>query len=784
MKKYLFLLFSIYFLSLNAQNYSVSSYIGDDGDYWSGAYVYDFLYPNNNLSAWYDLPFNWNFYGQPVSGYKIAHDGYITFDNLTGQSIGTNTNLPDVGGPNNAIYATWDDFTTSVTISTKTYGAEPNRVHVITWAGLNYPGAASWSDDMTTSIKIYESCGDFEVVFIDLNIDSTSSFFPMLNTTIGCENANGTIGVEIPGSPNYIPSNPGYSEALYEVHRFSWNAPVVNDVSLIGIKIDNHLGLGNHAIQGIVRNEGSANLESYDINYTLDGGTIHTANIVEMDTIWTGDYEVVITTASYASEISWDVTDLGGNIMASGTGYADNSVYNIPLCVPIGNYIFNWYDSWGDGWNGCAYEVFDNNGNSLTSGSPPNGSIGSSNFVSAGSSCNWYMASNIKNSLTSEWLHPIDITISSASDNYELKVWVSNVNGQTDEMSCNDTLTEYITGIENISGVKKVILEKWTGTWCGYCIDGAVVLDDLTTQHGNDLIPIVVHDGDAMEFLDTLRSSFSTTSYPGALIDRKNSSSADIYDLEDFGRGSWGSRVSTQLAEFTPVNVEINHTWDANTREIVADVSAVYTDNSAGDARIALMIVEDSLTGIGQGWDQANNYNNTAGHPYFNAGSSVAGFVHRHVLRDYAEGGCFGVDNIIPHIVSGGSNFSHQFTYTLPSGFNADHIYLVAAVVKYMQGNDAQYVSVRGQRSIYNAEEVHLYDFTTSIMEEDKIELKIYPNPTNDMLYLSKKVEYKIYNILGDIILIGNDNTIDLGNFNNGIYIIESENVRTKIIKE
>ena len=30
MKKYLSLLFSIYFLSLNAQNYSVSSYIGDD----------------------------------------------------------------------------------------------------------------------------------------------------------------------------------------------------------------------------------------------------------------------------------------------------------------------------------------------------------------------------------------------------------------------------------------------------------------------------------------------------------------------------------------------------------------------------------------------------------------------------------------------------------------------------------------------------------------------------------------------------------------------------------
>ena len=75
-------------------------------------------------------------------------------------------------------------------------------------------------------------------------------------------------------------------------------------------------------------------------------------------------------------------------------------------------------------------------------------------------------------------------------------------------------------------------------------------------------------------------------------------------------------------------------------------------------------------------------------------------------------------------------------------------------------------------------------DIGTAIDEENINELKIYPNPTNSMLYLSEKVEYKIYNILNEIILIGNDNIIDLSSFNNGIYIVESENVRTKIIKE
>ncbi|MBT3612309.1 MAG: Omp28-related outer membrane protein [Flavobacteriales bacterium] len=604
MKKIFLTTFTIIsFLIINAQNYTISSYIGDDGDYWSGGYVYNFLYPTSSLSSWYDLPFDWTFYGQAVNGYRIAHDGYITFDNSSGNSIGNNTNLPNASGPNNAIYALWDEFTDDVTISVKTYGAKPNRVHVITWAGLNYSGAASWSDDINVSINIYENCGDFEVVVSKRDIDPTSSFYPMINTSIGCENINGTISAELSGSPNYIPSNPGYQKELYEVHRFSWNNPIINDASLITVRTENHLTVGNHSLLGTVRNEGDALLSSYDINYTLNGGAVQSTTI---------------------------------------STYPDT----------------------------------------------------------------------IKNSNISEWIHATDINISSSSDNYELKLWVSNVNGQSDERSCNDTLVEYITGIANISADKKVLVEKNTGTWCGYCSDGAAVLDDLVVQHGDDTIPVVIHDGDQMEFLDSLRSSFSIFSYPGALIDRTKPSSSGIYEGESYERGSWESRVSDQLTKFTPVNITINGTWDVISREVVANVNLGYTDNSAGDTRIVLMIVEDSLSGIGSGWDQANNYDNSAGHPYYGAGGSIVGFIHKHVLRDYAEGGCFGVDNVIPHFVSAGSNYQHTFNYTLPTDFDANQIALVAAVVKYSEGNDAAYVGIRGQKTVYNAKSIQLTDFS------------------------------------------------------------------------
>ena len=106
------------------------------------------------------------------------------------------------------------------------------------------------------------------------------------------------------------------------------------------------------------------------------------------DTVWTGDYQVNISTGNFGPECSWNITDNNtGAIIASGSGYNSFSNYNINICVPPGNYSFNWFDSWGDGWNGGSYSVINNTGTILTSGAPNTGSSGSTVFASTGSSC-------------------------------------------------------------------------------------------------------------------------------------------------------------------------------------------------------------------------------------------------------------------------------------------------------------------------------------------------------------------------------------------------------------
>ena len=131
-------------------------------------------------------------------------------------------------------------------------------------------------------------------------------------------------------------------------------------------------------------------LLSKQVNASHAAGMDMSYECLTTDTVWTGNYQVIISTQAWGNECSWNIIDDNtGAVVASGSGYNNNSTYTINVCIPSGNYTFNWFDSYGDGWHGGSYTVTTNTGTVLTSGSPPNGSSGSSVFTSPGSSCNY-----------------------------------------------------------------------------------------------------------------------------------------------------------------------------------------------------------------------------------------------------------------------------------------------------------------------------------------------------------------------------------------------------------
>ena len=99
---------------------------------------------------------------------------------------------------------------------------------------------------------------------------------------------------------------------------------------------------------------------------------------------------VVINSQDWGSEMSWDITDNTGTILLSGgPGYPDNTsavdVQNI--CLDIGCYTMNMYDSYGDGWNGGSFAIYNYNGTLVAQGGLLNGSSGSQNFCIICPSC-------------------------------------------------------------------------------------------------------------------------------------------------------------------------------------------------------------------------------------------------------------------------------------------------------------------------------------------------------------------------------------------------------------
>jgi hypothetical protein len=127
-----------------------------------------------------------------------------------------------------------------------------------------------------------------------------------------------------------------------------------------------------------------------------------TANVSDSSCVYPCAYygntevTVVINTGNYASEISWDITDASGTIVASGGPYSYSLNYTFnadvqTLCLVDDCYSFNTYDSYGDGWNGGDFVVSDASGQIATGTGANmggnNGPAGSFEFSTGSASC-------------------------------------------------------------------------------------------------------------------------------------------------------------------------------------------------------------------------------------------------------------------------------------------------------------------------------------------------------------------------------------------------------------
>ncbi|MGB2862021.1 MAG: Omp28-related outer membrane protein [Sedimentisphaerales bacterium] len=224
--------------------------------------------------------------------------------------------------------------------------------------------------------------------------------------------------------------------------------------------------------------------------------------------------------------------------------------------------------------------------------------------------------------------------------------------------------------------IKNVLLEQHTGAWCGWCVDGTVVMDEILELYGDQVIGVKIHSGDAMEIPEqsVIGGALGLPGYPTGSIDRKNFGGSVF-----LSRGSWKASCESQIQQKAKAEVDCFFTLDKDTRIVKIQVMANIVEPMDFPLRFNAYIVEDDVTGVGSGYDQKNYLSGRAGfedNPYYDQPSTIVGYHHMKVVRKML-GGAWGVAIDLPESVQAGEFYSYQFVSEIDEAWKIDDVYFV-----------------------------------------------------------------------------------------------------------
>lgn len=218
----------------------------------------------------------------------------------------------------------------------------------------------------------------------------------------------------------------------------------------------------------------------------------------------------------------------------------------------------------------------------------------------------------------------------------------------------------------------KVMIEDYTGTWCGYCPRLATALEVAVNQNSN-IIPVAIHDDNEMlfQYANVLESEFNITGFPSGRVNRTI---------------SWNESVSQPvglLGDKKNLGLAINSSISGNM--INATVKVHYDLRASEQNRLVVYLLENGLI-----YDQVNYYNGDPNSPWYQDGNPIVGFVHDHVARTVFTN-VFG-DDIPSSQAITGNTYTQNYSLAIPTSVqNNANLEIVAFVV----GEDNTVINVQ-----------------------------------------------------------------------------------------
>tara|TARA_Y100000768_G_scaffold380883_1_gene358689 strand:+ start:542 stop:1573 length:1032 start_codon:yes stop_codon:yes gene_type:complete len=216
---------------------------------------------------------------------------------------------------------------------------------------------------------------------------------------------------------------------------------------------------------------------------------------------------------------------------------------------------------------------------------------------------------------------------------------------------------------------QNVVVEDFTGTWCGWCprVSEAV---RLLKEETSDAIVIAIHNGDVMQFSQegTIRAAFNVTGFPTALINRQERWASP--------QPSNVSQVTGKMSGKSYASVAMESSVSGDNLNLKVKVRMGYGYKTM---KLAVYMLEDGLV-----------YNQRNFTSYYGGADPIRDFVHDDVLRRSLTN-VFG-DDLPTDQVGHDKIYTRDFVYAIPPNYDKSKVKLVAFVTT---GSERTIVNVR-----------------------------------------------------------------------------------------
>ena len=252
---------------------------------------------------------------------------------------------------------------------------------------------------------------------------------------------------------------------------------------------------------------------------------------------------------------------------------------------------------------------------------------------------------------------------SESSSRYEVTV---ESNGET-VYSTSGMVSRYLSNL---------VVEEGTGAWCGYCVAGNVMMEELSKKYPGRFIGIAIHDNDVLAentgYYSGLASQFSFAGLPTAVFQRIRAGHPnEMYSLAE----SHSNDPARILAD-------LGATLSDDKSEISVTVDVTALDDMDSGVTVALVLLEDNV--VREGLWQNNGYAGgdhgpMGGYENYNSVIPSSEIPFRHVAHSITDYN--GIEESMQTGLRPGDTYSFEYTLSIPKAVSVIENVSVAALL-------------------------------------------------------------------------------------------------------